>query len=252
MPTVRYRRTVRLGGVPEGRRIIHFGTVDYECRLWVNGKPAGSHKDGYASPEFDITELLMPGDNALAVCALDDQRSGRRPVGKQCRKYRLIGCSYTRTTGIWQTVWLKTVPEKYLHHARVIPQAIDGVLDAAVAAMGAERGDSVRLTAYYEGRRVDAGQGSVAGKQALVRLQVSEKHLWFPLRPALYDLTVELIDGGTGQVADTVGHYFGLGDITLSDRALMINGRPVFMRTAPDQGFNPKGVYAAPDDAFLA
>ena len=251
IPAVWYRRTVKLDSIPEGRALIHFGAVDYECTLWVNGKETGSHRGGYASFEFDITEALRVGENTLVLHARDDQRSGRQPFGKQSPRSRSYGCLYTRTTGIWQTVWLEFVPAKYLHHARMIPQAIDGALEATVFTCGAERGDIVEMTAYYHGRKAGFARGSIAGDQARMRLEVSEKHLWFPLKPELYDLTIRLRDGRTGREDDTVESYFGLRDITLSRKALLVNGKAVFMRTVLDQGFNPEGIYTAPDDGFL-
>ena len=251
IPAVWYRRTLVLDKLPEGRAILHFGAVDYECTLWINGEKAASHRGGYTSFEADVTEHLKAGENVLVLSARDDVRSARQSVGKQSRLYASHDCSYTRTTGIWQTVWLEFVPETYLLKARMVPHAVDGALDVTLFARGARSGDQARLTARYEGRVVGTAQAGFSGGQASARLTVSEKHLWFPGEPALYDLTVELMRGETGRAVDTVESYFGLRDVALTDRALTVNGRPVFMRTVLDQGFNPQGIYTGPSDEFL-
>ena len=107
MNAVAYRRTVTISEDElSGRVLLHFGAVDYKTLVYVNGKPAGEHLGGYTSFSFDITELLTVGENQIFVSAEDDVRSERQPAGKQCRKYASCVCDYTRTTGIWQTVWL--------------------------------------------------------------------------------------------------------------------------------------------------
>lgn len=107
MSAVWYQKTVTLTEEQlAGRVLLHFGAVDYECHVWVNGKKAGEHKGGYTSFCFDITELAAEGDNNLIVYAKDDVRSGDQPKGKQSGLFYSHACDYTRTTGIWQTVWI--------------------------------------------------------------------------------------------------------------------------------------------------
>ena len=108
MQAVWYRRTFTLPQDWAGKRILlHFGAVDYQCEAWVNGQSVGAHRGGYASFTFEITAALHPGENTLTVCAEDETRSGLQPTGKQSDHYASYGCMYTRTTGIWQTVWLE-------------------------------------------------------------------------------------------------------------------------------------------------
>ncbi len=100
-----YKRTVQLDAAAlAGRVFLHFGAVDYEARVYVNGQPAGTHRGGYVSFALEVTALLHPGENEIAVFALDDTRSRHVPSGKQSPQYASFGCFYTRTTGIWQTV----------------------------------------------------------------------------------------------------------------------------------------------------
>ena len=117
-----YRRTFRLTEAETaGRVLLHFGAVDYHSIVWINGKKAGEHKGGYSSFSFDITDSVKPGENTVVVYAEDDNRSGKQPIGKQSTKYQSHACSYTRTTGIWQTVWLEFTPKNAITYAKITP-----------------------------------------------------------------------------------------------------------------------------------
>ncbi len=251
IPAVWYRRTFTVDKLPAGRVLLHFGAVDYFSEVFINGISVGTHKGGYASFTHDITDALREGENVIVVNAQDDMRHGRQPYGKQCEVYKSRACSYTRTTGIWQTVWMEYVPKKYLIRSKMTPHAADGTLDIQLTGHAIEQGDSVRLTARYQGRCVASSCFSFSGQQAGGSLTVSEKHLWNVGAPELYDLTLELIDGQTGEVIDTVESYFGLRDVALNQRAMTINQKPVFMRLILDQGFNPEGLYTFPSDDYL-
>lgn len=251
IPAVWYRRTFTLDKLPEGRLLLHFGAVDYLSEVFINGTSVGVHKGGYSSFSYDITDTLCEGENVIVVNAQDDMRLGHQPHGKQCEDYKSRACSYTRTTGIWQTVWMEFVPSKYLVRSRMIPHAMDGALDIQITGCNIAPGDYVRLTAHYDGREVGTSKATFAGQLAGGYLTVSEKHFWNVGAPELYDLTVELIDGKSGEVIDTVESYFGLRDVAMNERALTINQKPVFMRLILDQGFNPDGIYTFPDDEYL-
>ena len=251
MPAVWYRKKVNIE-LPRGKRaILHFGAVDYESRVWVNGKLCGTHKGGYCAFEYDITEHLSKGENTIVVLAKDDNRSWRQPRGKQCLAYKSRVCSYTRTTGIWQTVWLEFVPDVYLLSEKITPHAKDGALDISVRASSFHMSAySLRLRAFYDGREVAHKTVRFVGDRASACLGVSEVHLWDVLAPELYDLCLELV-GEDGEVIDTVESYFALRDISYDENGLTVNGRSVFMRLILDQGFNPEGIYTAPYAEFL-
>lgn len=250
MPAVWYRRTLNVDEFPQGRALLHFGAVDFFTKVWVNGVFVGSHKGGYSSFVFDITHALLQGENVIVVYAEDDLRSRMQVCGKQCDQYKSRESSYTRTTGIWQTVWLEFVSQKYLVSSRNTPHAADGCLDLHVKAFQAERGDTARVSAFYKGRKVGQTEAKFVGEVAQARLFVDEVHLWDVGKPEIYDLTIELIDRN-GDVLDRVESYFALRDVSFDKKSLKINGKPVFMRLILDQGFNPDGVYTAPDAAFL-
>ena len=250
IPAVWYRKTINIDTLPNGRTLLHFGAVDYAAKVWVNGKLCGTHKGGYTAFHFDITSAIQVGENVIVVYAEDDTRSGLQPIGKQCVEYRSKACSYTRTTGIWQTVWMETVPENYLVTSKMTPRAADGCIDVEVIASSASAGNTLRLYAYYQGKKVGESTAHFIGNTASARLTVEEIHLWEVGAPEIYDLTLELLDGNQNTV-DKVESYFALRDIAFTNRSLTVNGKPVFMRMILDQGFNPDGIYTAPTAEYL-
>lgn len=249
IPAVWYRRTVTLDTLPAGRLLLNFGAVDHTTAVYVNGSLCGTHVGGYTAFSVDITPAMRVGENVITVHARDNLRSGKQPHGKQCFQRNSTACSYTRTTGIWQTVWMEEVPKRYLQRAKMIPQAEDGTLNLTVFGKGVRRGDKLRVRASYKGKDVGCCEASFAGDVAYAQLVVTEKHLWNPGASELYDLALELVD--SEGVVDRVESYFALRDVALTDKALTINGKPVFMRLILDQGFNPDGLYTGLSDAFL-
>ena len=190
IPAVWYRRTLTLDTLPDGRGILHFGAVDYLCKVWVNGIFCGMHKGGYTSFSFDITDALKEGNNTIVVYAEDDILSNKQPSGKQCLQYHSSGCRYTRTTGIYQTVWIEFVSSRYLETMKITPHAKNGAIEADIILKNALPTDRVRLCAYYDKREVGSTTVAVCGQHAVARLQPDEIHLWNVGEPKLYDLTV--------------------------------------------------------------
>lgn len=243
IPAVWYRRTLTITEEQrKGRVLIHFGAVDYHAILYVNEKKAGEHKGGYSSFTFDITDWLKDGENLIVLYAEDDIRSAKQPFGKQSILCHSAGCSYTRTTGIWQTVWVEFVPENYIQYAKITPFADDRRAIVDVETIG---GRQVTATAYYQGKQVGMAKSSVVYGRASLVLDLDELHLWDIRQPNLYDLTLTL-DG-----EDELQSYFGMRKIELKKDCLWLNDRPIFMRTILDQGYNPEGIYTAPSDEFL-
>lgn len=243
MRCVWYRRSFV---VPEsflGQRVfVHIGACDYDTQVYVNGKSAGRHIGGYTPMCFDITALLTEGENILTVCAQDDTRSGSQPVGKQCQQYASFGCSYTRTTGIWQTVWLEARPERYLESVQVQTR-MDGTVLLTVHAVNAN-GLEVSAVASLEDELCAMASATVRGDTAEILLEVPEVQLWSMENPTLY--TLELTMG-----EDEVRSYFGVREIWYANHRLYLNGRSIFGRFILDQGFYPDGVYTAPTEADL-
>ena len=244
IPAVWYRRSFTLSERPTGRAILHFGAVDYLAKIFVNGAFAGSHKGGYTPFELDVTELLREGENLLTVYAEDDLRGGKQNFGKQSLGYKSSNCSYTRTTGIWQTVWLEFVPKRYVKSLKITPHASTGSVDITVRG-AVDASDTVAVRAFLDGKKVGEASAPFVGGCAALTLYPDEIRLWNPGEGNLYDLEISIVDAD-GTAIDTVGSYFALRDITFDNRSLLVNGKRVFMRLILDQGFYPDGVITAP------
>ncbi len=241
IPAVWYRKTVDITAEQlKGNVLLHFGAVDYETTVYINGKKAGYHKGGYSSFKFDVTEFLTEGENVIIVNAVDDVRNPLVPRGKQSEELKSHGCDYTRTTGIWQTVWLEFVPKAYIKSFKLYPDYINGVI--AISAVVDGEGEFT-ASASYEGKAM----GSFSKKAASTitgEIKLDEIHLWEVGNGRLYDL--ELTFG-----EDKVKSYFGLRNVKLDDYKFLINGKSVFQRLVLDQGFYPDGIYTAPTDEAL-
>lgn len=219
--------------------LLHFGAVDYTSRVYVNGAPAAIHRGGKSPFSADITALLKDGKNSLCVYA--EAATALQPRGKQSAKYFSHRCYYSRTTGIWQTVWLELVPQTCVAYAKYFPDISACELGVELNLSGAA---TLELTASYEGRTVGALSRECKGGWAYVTLPLSELHLWEPGRGRLYDLEIRYVE-------DKIKSYFGMRDVRIEGRRFLINGRPVFQRLVLDQGFSPDGIYTAPSDADL-
>lgn len=249
MAAVWYRREFE---VPEEwltkRVLINFGAVDYSTECWINGMSVGKHKGGYSSFTFDITKAVKKGLNTIVVYAEDDVRSGCQPRGKQSSLYYSHGCDYTRSTGIWQTVWLEAVSLEYIKGLKYIPDPDNGCLHLEASVIGDTSECTIKAAASYNGRVVGEAQ-AVVGNRANFTIKLSEIHLWEPGKPELYDL--KLVLSKNDRVIDSVESYFGLRSVTLSKEAILINNKAIFQRLVLDQGFYPDGIYTAPADEDL-
>lgn len=250
MAAVWYRRTFILPEDAANQRVLlHFGAVDYRCEVWINGQSVGTHEGGYVSFSFDVTDALVQGENTVVVCAEDDQRHGRQPFGKQSDRYHSYACSYTRTTGIWQTVWLEWVSPVYIQSVKMIPDAANGAVHLDAAICGDAAGMSLMAKASFAGSAEGMAEVRVDGSHARLTLNVVNKHLWGPGAGNLYDLRLELNSGA--KIVDGVDSYFALRTISFAGKKCLINGKPVFQRLILDQGFYPDGIYTAPTDDTL-
>ncbi|MEW6744871.1 MAG: sugar-binding domain-containing protein [Planctomycetota bacterium] len=251
-----YRRTFR---VPEGwerqRVLLHFGAVDWETEVWVDGHRVGEHRGGYDPFTFDITAALergaprATGDHAIVVAVWDPTDAGYQARGKQVRQPH--GIWYTPTTGIWQTVWLEPVGSVSIERLLMTPDIGRSVLRLSVATRGLAEGWRIEAEALAKGEVV--GRGSGVASEPL-ELAIPDPILWSPASPFLYDLKVRLLPAaGEG---DAVQSYFGMREIVLAKDAsgllrLHLNGEPLFQYGPLDQGFWPDGLYTAPSDEAL-
>ena len=237
-----YRRTFELTKEQlSGRVVLHFGAVDYRCEAFVNGVGVGAHTGGYVSFCFDVTEAVHEGENVITVYAEDDERDPLIPRGKQSELFYSHGCDYTRTTGIWQTVWMEFLPETHIEKIKIFPNVETGSFDVEALLKGA---GTLTVEAAYEGRPMGAASVKAEGGLVRLHLPLQETHLWELGCGRLYDLKLTYGE-------DKVQSYAGLRSVRLDGYRFLLNGKSVFQRTVLDQGFYPDGIYTAPSDQAL-
>lgn len=248
-----YRRTVAIPPGWRGRRVLlHFQAVDEEATVWVNGLEVARHRGGWTPFSIDVSHVVKPGEPAAVVLRARDDMKQPKPRGKQSKLFHNHDCDYTRTTGIWQTVWMEPVPQTYLKRARITPDLPNRAFHIEQPVAGAAMRCSVRATLKSGNTVLAQSTAAVSGFAARVSLAVPEGHVhpWSPREPYLYDLQLELIDPA-GKVADTVRSYAGLRSVSIDGTAVKLNGETIFQRLVLDQGYYPDGILTAPTDEAL-
>jgi beta-galactosidase/beta-glucuronidase len=248
-----YHRTFtdpRPGQADGSRILLHFGAVDWRCRVWVNGQLAGEHTGGYLPFTFDITGALVPGENELLVAAWDPT-DGLQQRGKQVPQPK--GIWYTPISGIWQTVWLEVVPAVSIQALKLIPDLKSQSLAVEVTIRGDSGADlQIEANALTGGQVVSSTRGK--GGQKTLTLAIPNPHPWSPDDPFLYDLRVRLFREDV--VLDEVGSYFAMRSFGIvNDSAghprFALNGKPLFLYGPLDQGYFPDGLYTPPSEAAM-
>jgi beta-galactosidase/beta-glucuronidase len=255
LEAVWYRRTVTVPAAwGDARVLLHFGAVDHDTTVWVNGSEVARHRGGFTPFTADLGEVAVPGEELTIVVRARDSRHGVQARGKQSTWYANSHCHYTRTTGIWQTVWLEPVPRAVaLKRPRITPDLASGSFLLELP-----------LTANRPGHRLRAtladGQGDITAAETRADLDLCPRLVlplpadrvrpWSPQDPHLYGLTLELLDAD-GTVVDTARSYAGLRSVAVDGKRLLLNGEPVFQRLVLDQGYYPDGLMTAPSDADL-
>jgi Glycosyl hydrolases family 2, sugar binding domain/Glycosyl hydrolases family 2/Glycosyl hydrolases family 2, TIM barrel domain len=264
-----YRRTFSIPRDWKSRRVLlHFGAVDWETTVWVNGKELGSHRGGYDEFSFDITDALKPsGEQEIIVAVFDPTDAGYQPRGKQVR--RPNGIWYTPTSGIWQTVWLEPISNvriESLHltpdfdKARIKVSALIGVQDVAAlqSLFGSEEAITIHAQVYDGTKKVSEyeWEGSLLSKVrgAAFTMNIPQPKPWSPESPHLY--TVKFTLALEGKRVDEASSYFGMRKISVAKDTdgilrLCLNNKPLFQYGPLDQGFWPDGLYTAPTDEAL-
>jgi beta-galactosidase/beta-glucuronidase len=247
----------------EERLLLHFGAVDYRADVWVNGTHVAQHEGGHTPFSADVTHALKER-NVIVVRAEDPSRDVTIPRGKQYWREESEGIFYTRTTGIWQTVWLEPVGRRRIDWLRLTPDVDAAALDVEVAIEGFEPGLILRVAVEHGGEVLDDrfGLQSALVERRLPLLTRGEAPttphpqlwakpaLWSPEDPNLYDLRLELLDAG-GEILDTVDSYFGMRKIEVRDGKVYLNDSPYYQRLVLDQGYFPEGILTAPTDDDL-
>ncbi|MBI5965486.1 MAG: beta-galactosidase [Chloroflexi bacterium] len=246
-----YRRTLPLPvGERAGERVLlHFGAVDDECDIWVNGKHVGEHRGGYLPFTFDITDALVDGENELIVSVWDPTDTGLQQRGKQVLNPK--GIWYTAISGIWQTVWLEVVPEVSIESLKLTPDLDSETLTVEVKLRGSAEGVSVVAVISSSGEKISSVNGQVTER---LRSAIPNPRVWTPDDPYLYDLRVQLIRDG--QVVDQVDSYFAMRKFGLMKDAeghlrFALNNQPLFLYGPLDQGYFPDGLYTPPSEEAM-
>lgn len=234
-----------------GRRVIlHFGAVDYECTVKVNGRKAGSHAGSSDAFNFDITDLLVPGDKQeVSLEVTDPTDNGRQPRGKQV--FKPGGIRYTAVSGIWKTVWMEPVAKQHITSFKGVPDIDKGTYTVA-ADVALPEGARVAYTVLDGGKEVAKGSG-VSGEKVV--LGIPSAKWWSNETPFLYDLKMTVTDKA-GKTVDEVKSYFGMRKISIAKdekgfNRIMLNNKFVFQYGFLDQGWWPESLLTAPTEEAL-
>ena len=269
-----YRRTFSLPGEWCGRRVLlHFGAVDWETTVFINGKRLGGHRGGFDPFTFDITGALKKEERQeIIVSVWDPTDEGWQLRGKQT--LHPGGAAYTACSGIWQTVWLEPVPKSGIESLHLAPDTAGGLLKVTVDARTPVGTTSVRVIVSESGKTVGSARGTLGSELSQgvrenlawykarsiwvttdITIPIKDAKLWTPHAPVLYDVTVQLL-GDDGSLLDSVRSYAGMRSIAVGKDEHgvprpMLNGKPIMLAGALDQGYWPDGVFTAPTDAAL-
>ena len=245
-----YQRNISIPQDWDGKNILlNFGAVYYKSEVYIDGVLANRHFGGTSSFSVDITSLVKPGQtHSLVVYAESDLRSAKQPAGKQNLQFKSYACNYTRTTGIWQTVWMEAVHPEGLHSAQVVTD-IDQKQIIIRPRFYKELGGKLQVTLKDNGKVVTTQTVSASSLSTIV-LPVKKIKTWSPENPFLYDLEYKVIDK-TGCVIDEVSSYTGMRKVHIEGNKVYLNNKPYYQRLVLDQGFYPDGIWTAPSDDAL-
>ncbi|MGB3778976.1 MAG: sugar-binding domain-containing protein [Tunicatimonas sp.] len=239
--------------VPKKKRnqkvLLHFGAVDWEAEVLVNGTSVGIHQGGYDPFSFDITDQLTSGQQELVVRVWDPTSDGPQPRGKQIKNPRSIW--YTPVTGIWQTVWLETVPDTYITSTKNTPDLDNATITVSAQVENSQSSDQLRVRVLNQGEAIVE---QTVATDAPARLTIENPTAWSPENPHLYDLEIALLR--QGKVVDAVKSYTALRKSSLAPdpqgiQRMLLNNEVYFQYGPLDQGWWPDGLYTAPTDEAL-
>ncbi|MGN1195766.1 MAG: glycoside hydrolase family 2 protein [Acutalibacteraceae bacterium] len=239
-----YKKTFTLPESFAGKRVLlHFGAVDWECRVYINKQQVGSHVGGYCPFSFDITDKLIDGENELVVRVYDPTDDGWQNRGKQASESH--GFWYTATSGIWKTVWLEAVNENYVKGYKLTPD-----IDTQTVAIKTEVAGSGKLTLKVLDGENTVFEGEISGDASV---KIENPKLWSPEAPFLYDFVLELTDAENK--VDSVRGYFAMRKFSIGEyqgyNRIFLNNEPYFQKGLLDQGYWSDGGMTAPTDEAM-
>jgi beta-galactosidase/beta-glucuronidase len=228
--------------------LLHFGAVDFECTIWINGREVGHNRGGQSPFYFNIAPYLNVGSNRLTVCVHDTQ-SGAQPRGKQSMTGQPHDIDYYCTSGIWQTVWLEPVPAIRIEDVRMQSSAALATVDLTVFLHAPSSCWTIHTEIWDDNTLVIASRAEANSATVRQVLQIPQPKPWSPDSPHLYDLKIRLLRNG--EVLDEIGTYTGLRDFELRSGTCHLNGEPLYLQMVLDQGYWQDGLLAAPCDESL-
>ena len=245
-----YHRTISIPQDWANKQVLlNFGAVYYKSEIYIDGVFAARHFGGTSSFQVDITPYVKAGQtHNLVVYVESDVRSTHQPSGKQNLQFASYGCNYTRTTGIWQTVWMEAVHPEGLQSVQMIPD-IDQQQLIIRPRFYKELGGKLEVTLKDNGKVVSK-ETVAANSLSTVILPVKKMKTWSPENPFLYDVELRVIDK-TGNVVDEVKSYAGMRKVHIEGKKIYLNNQPYYQRLVLDQGFYPDGIWTAPSDEAL-
>lgn len=251
IPSIWYHKTVQIPSDWMGKRVnLNFGAVYYESEIYIDGKLLTRHFGGSDSFTVDVTEYLKDGKpHNLVVQAKSDVRSLRQSAGKQSLQLKSNGCNYTRTTGIWQTVWMEAVDSSAIESVSMITDIDQQVLIVNPTFYSLKSGNKFVVVIKDKGKEV-AKKEIFASQGNPIFIPVKNMKLWSPENPFLYDVDFYVLDAN-GKKIDDVKSYTGMRKIHIEGNKIYLNNEPYYQRLVLDQGFYPDGIWTAPSDESL-
>ncbi|MDU3135506.1 MAG: glycoside hydrolase family 2 TIM barrel-domain containing protein [Winkia neuii] len=257
MEAVWYRKKVTIPSswkATELRPILHFGAVDHDATVWVNGTEVARHRGGFTPFSADLNGIVSGGQTAEIVVRARDSRIAPQARGKQATWYDSTHCQYTRTTGIWQTVWLEAVPHVHIRSLRIFPSVENESFNFVVPISANAPGLTLKIEIANPGAAVIARRRVAvrADLSAQLEIAIPKEHvrLWEVGNPQLYSVSAQLIDDA-GRPLDRVSSYCGLRSTALHGQRFLLNGKKTFQRLVLDQGYWPDSLMTAPCDAAI-
>ena len=251
IPSIWYQREITIPQEWTGKDILlNFGAVYYESEIFVDGKFVDRHFGGSDSFTVDITRFVTPGKtHSLVVHASSDLRSRMQSAGKQSLRHGPFECMYTRTTGIWQTVWMEAVAPTGIQRVKYVTDIDRSIVTMEFQMRRNATGNTLTVN-IKDGQKIIASETGKIASGSMFSLPIKKAKLWSPESPFLYDVEFILKDA-EGNVIDQVSSYFGMRKIHTEGNRIYLNNEPYYQRLVLDQGFYPDGVWTAPSDAAL-
>src|SRR5699024_8671054 len=240
--------------------LLHFGAVDFETKVFVNGLMVGEHVGGETPFTFDITPYLEESEQVITVRVFDPRYDERIPRGKQTWEEKPHSIWYTNTTGIWQTVWLENVPSSYIKNVFFTPDIDDGSVQVRVNLVDPKSNQHLKYHIKFKNEVVASGKWDIHSPFNEVKIQLNQQNIyrssfhnngwnWSPEDPNLFDVVLELNDGD--KKIDEIRSYFGMRKVHIEKGMVYLNNKPYYQKLVLDQGYWPESLMTAPSDEAL-